>query len=134
MLTLAVEERVHNFAEVALGYDEEEAIAEAKRCLNCAGRLCLRVCPYDAPQFGAEKGARMQKCDFCVDRLEDNKNPICVDACIMRALDWGTMEELKAKYGDIQEAVGFTFSASAKPCIVFKPKHLPEKAVSPEEK
>lgn len=27
--------RAHNFDEVALGYSEEIAIAEAQRCLNC---------------------------------------------------------------------------------------------------
>ena len=27
--------RAHNFDEVALGYSEETAIAEAMRCLNC---------------------------------------------------------------------------------------------------
>jgi anaerobic dimethyl sulfoxide reductase subunit B (iron-sulfur subunit) len=102
--------------------------------MNCAGRLCLRVCPYDTPQFGAEKGAKMEKCDFCVDRLEEGKNPICVDACIMRALDWGLMEALKAKYGDIQEAIGFAYSSSAKPSVIFKPKRLLDKAVSSEEK
>jgi NADPH-dependent glutamate synthase beta subunit-like oxidoreductase len=134
MPTLAVEQRVHNFNEMALGYDGEKAIAEAKRCMNCAGRLCLRVCPYDTPQFGAEKGAKMEKCDFCVDRLEEGKNPICVDACIMRALDWGLMEALKAKYGDIQEAIGFAYSSSAKPSVIFKPKRLLDKAVSSEEK
>jgi len=134
MPTLAVEQRVRNFNEIALGYDREKAIAEAKRCMNCAGRLCLRVCPYDAPQFGAENRAKMEKCDFCVDRLERGRNPICVDACIMRALDWGSIEELKAKYGDVQEAIGFTYSSSAKPSIIFKPKRLPDKAASSEEK
>jgi len=134
MPTLAAEQRVHNFNEIALGYGGEKAIAEAKRCMNCAGRLCLRVCPYDAPQFGAKKGAKMEKCDFCIDRLEEGKNPICVDACIMRALDWGSMEALKAKYGDIQEATGFAYSPSAKPSVIFKPKRLPDKAVSSEEK
>lgn len=134
MPTLSVEQRVYNFNEIALGYDGEKAIAEAKRCMNCAGRLCLRVCPYDAPQFGTEKGAKMEKCDFCVDRLAESKNPICVDACIMRALDWGSIEELKAKYGDIQQAIGFAYSSSAKPSIIFKPKRLPDKAVLSEEK
>ena len=134
MPTLAVDKRVRNFSEIELGYDEEQAIAEAKRCLNCAGRLCLKVCPYDVPQFGAEAGAKMQKCDFCLDRLEENRNPICVDACIMRALDAGPIEELKAKYGDIQEAIGFTYSSSTKPSIIFKPKRLPDKAIPSEGK
>ena len=31
------EVRAANFEEVCLGYNEEEAVAEAKRCLNCTG-------------------------------------------------------------------------------------------------
>ena len=30
------EERIHNYNEVPYGYTEEQAIAEAKRCLECA--------------------------------------------------------------------------------------------------
>ncbi len=130
MPSLAIEARGHNFDEIALGYDAEQAITEAKRCLNCAGRLCLRVCPYDAPQFGAEEGAKMQKCDLCLDRLAENKKPICVDACIMRALDAGDMEELKAKYGDVCEAVGFAYSSNTKPSVIFKPKYLQDRRKS----
>ena len=35
MPTQAPEVRAHNFSEVALGYDQETALAEANRCLNC---------------------------------------------------------------------------------------------------
>lgn len=34
-----------NFSEVALGYDEETAKAEAGRCLNCKNRPCVSGCP-----------------------------------------------------------------------------------------
>jgi len=92
----------------------------------CLGRdncdMCLQACPYDAPQFGAEENAKMQKCDFCLERLADNKKPACVDACPMRALDAAPIEELRAKYGDIKETEGFTFSDEVIPSIVFKPK------------
>lgn len=37
------EERVKSFAEVVLGYNEEEARAEASRCISCG--LCTEVCP-----------------------------------------------------------------------------------------
>ena len=39
------EVRSHNFDEVALGYTEEMAIAEAKRCLNCKKPMCRAGCP-----------------------------------------------------------------------------------------
>ena len=122
MPLLSASERVSNFKEVALGFSEEAAIAEAERCLNCAGHLCKDVCPYSAPQFIEEEKARMQKCNYCVDRFDVGKQPICVEACYARALDSGTLEELKAKYGDIQESQGFSYSISAKPAIIFKPK------------
>jgi len=41
----APEVRRHNFDEVALGYDESTAIAEAKRCLGCKNMPCVSGCP-----------------------------------------------------------------------------------------
>ena len=37
--------RATNFEEVCLGYNEEEAVAEAERCLNCKKPLCVGGCP-----------------------------------------------------------------------------------------
>lgn len=38
-------ERTKNFGEVALGFTDEEAVAEAKRCLNCKNPRCRLGCP-----------------------------------------------------------------------------------------
>ena len=119
---LPLSERVSNFKEVALGFTAEAATEEAKRCLNCAGHLCKDVCPYAAPQFADEEKARMQKCDLCLERWADNKKPICVEACPVRALDAGPLDELRAKYGDVRDAHGFVYSTVAEPSIVNKPK------------
>lgn len=45
--------RSTNFDEVCLGYTEEEAIREAKRCLNCPRPFCIDGCPVsiDIPGF-----------------------------------------------------------------------------------
>lgn len=40
-------ERIHNFYEVALGYNEEQAVAEAERCLQCPKPQCVKGCPVD---------------------------------------------------------------------------------------
>ncbi len=37
--------RATNFEEVCLGYNEEEAIKEASRCLNCKNPKCVEGCP-----------------------------------------------------------------------------------------
>ena len=39
--------RAHNFKEVALGYTEEMAIDEAKRCLGCPTKPCVANCPVN---------------------------------------------------------------------------------------
>jgi glutamate synthase (NADPH/NADH) small chain len=46
-------ERIHNFYEVALGYTEEQAVAEAERCLQCPKPQCVQGCPVeiDIPAF-----------------------------------------------------------------------------------
>ncbi|MDY6906870.1 MAG: NADPH-dependent glutamate synthase [Chloroflexota bacterium] len=47
------EVRAHNFNEVALGYTEEMARAEAARCIQCKKRNCVTGCPVDIdiPEF-----------------------------------------------------------------------------------
>jgi anaerobic dimethyl sulfoxide reductase subunit B len=65
-------------------------------CIGC--RYCAWVCPYGAPQFNPQTGV-MGKCDFCADYLDEGKNPSCVDACPMRALDFGDLAALLEKYG-----------------------------------
>ncbi len=48
--------RNKNFREVALGYSSEQAIDEAKRCLNCKNRPCVSGCPVNImiPDFIAK--------------------------------------------------------------------------------
>lgn len=38
-------ERACNFEEVCLGYNADEAVAEAQRCLNCKNAHCVQGCP-----------------------------------------------------------------------------------------
>ncbi|MFI3271893.1 MAG: NADPH-dependent glutamate synthase [Pseudomonadota bacterium] len=40
-------ERVQNFSEVALGYSHDDALIEAKRCLQCKKPLCVKGCPVE---------------------------------------------------------------------------------------
>lgn len=45
--------RRNNFSEVALGYTEEQAVDEAKRCLDCKHKPCIAGCPVKIyiPEF-----------------------------------------------------------------------------------
>jgi len=48
-----VEDRIHNFNEVALGYTIEQAVTEAERCIQCPKPQCIQGCPVevDIPAF-----------------------------------------------------------------------------------
>ena len=48
--------RATNFEEVCLGYNKEEAVEEANRCLTCKNAKCVQGCPVniDIPGFVKE--------------------------------------------------------------------------------
>jgi len=50
---ISLEERKNTFKEVKLGFTEEEALAEANRCLQCKEPLCVKGCPANVniPDF-----------------------------------------------------------------------------------
>ncbi len=103
--------------------DSGLVLVDTESCLgkeNC--ELCLQACPYDVPQFGMKQNAKMQKCNLCPDRVAEGRNPACVDACPVRALDAGPMEELQAKYGSTGDAVGFSYVPALAPSFIVKPK------------
>lgn len=66
-------------------------------CIGC--QTCVNSCPYDAPQY-VEDWNMVVKCDTCKALRDGGMNPVCVDACGMRALDFGDMDELRVKYGE----------------------------------
>jgi anaerobic dimethyl sulfoxide reductase subunit B (iron-sulfur subunit) len=76
--------------------DDGIVLINKDQCIGC--RYCQWACPYGAPQFDEEAGV-MTKCDFCQDLQAQGQNPVCVDACVMRVLDFGDLGELRAKYG-----------------------------------
>ncbi|EHL07031.1 hypothetical protein HMPREF0322_02277 [Desulfitobacterium hafniense DP7] len=61
---------------------------------------------------------------MCKDLIEAGENPVCVDACPMRALEWGDLEELKAKHGDsVQELPFLPAAAVTKPALLIQAKN-----------
>lgn len=66
-------------------------------CIGCG--TCVSSCPYEVPVLFQEDNI-VHKCDTCRVLRDAGGNPACVDSCMMRALDFGTEEELKARHGD----------------------------------
>lgn len=64
-------------------------------CIGC--RKCMVACPYGGLQYFADVH-KVRKCDACEDLLVRGQNPACVDACVMRCLEFGPLDELRARH------------------------------------
>lgn len=75
--------RAHNFDEVALGYDEETAVAEAQRCLHCKVPVCRKGCPVsiDIPQFIAKVKERDFEGAFEIITMSNSLPAVCGRVC-----------------------------------------------------
>lgn len=76
--------------------DDGTVQCDSEACIGC--QTCISACPYGIPRFFEEKGIA-GKCDSCKDLRDAGMNPACVDACPLRALDFGERDELKEKHG-----------------------------------
>ena len=52
-------------------------------CIGC--KNCIQTCPYGTPQFNTAT-AKVEKCTFCLHRLEAGFLPACVTTCVGNAL------------------------------------------------
>ncbi len=98
--------------------DDGIVLIDKNVCIGC--RYCEWACPYGAPQFNEEKGF-MTKCDFCQDLQAAGMNPACADACVMRAIEFGELEELRAKYGSQNEIEPLPSNSLTQPALVITP-------------
>ena len=112
--------RITNFDEVALGYAQETAVEEAKRCLNCAKPRCVEGCPVHVriPEFIAalaegdmKEAARRLKRDTSLPavcgRVCPQENQ-CEGNCVLgikgEAVAIGRLERFVADWERAQEA------------------------------
>jgi len=79
----SIKERINNFSEVASGYDEEMAMIEAARCLDCKNPVCISGCPVNVkiPEFiQLLKNGKME--EAAMKMKEDNMLPaVCGRVC-----------------------------------------------------
>ena len=75
--------RRHNFDEVSLGYNREEAMREANRCLQCKKPMCVAGCPVNVriPEFiAAIKEGEAEKA-LAIIRETNNLPAVCGRVC-----------------------------------------------------
>lgn len=106
---------VENCPTGAMQKDPETGIVNNDKevCIGCM--TCEDSCPYSHP-VKLDDGLS-HKCDLCVAGTEDGMpDPACVKACPVRALEFGDIEELRAKYGE-ENTVG-TLTNETAPNVV----------------
>ena len=72
-------------------YQDEETqliLVDQKLCTGCG--LCETACPLHVIRFN--KAGKMLKCDGCLDRIREGRQPACVKVCCPGAIVW---EEIK---------------------------------------
>lgn len=117
-----------NCPALAITKDEQTGIVtvDPEKCIGC--KYCTWACPYDAPRCDKKKG-RVEKCDFCEDRLKDSEAPACVCSCPTNALRIEEKKEGESSLEPTPAMNGFTRS-KLDPCIRFE--ELREFQIRPE--
>ena len=77
---------------------EEDGIVNVHQDLCVGCHSCALACPFGAPQF--PDGGKMNKCNFCLERVEQGMEPACVRACPTKALGFGPVNELSGEKAD----------------------------------
>lgn len=92
-----------------------EVKSDPEKCIGCG--TCANSCPYGAPKVDTD-AMKSVKCNMCIERVEAGKQPICVEACPLRALDFGEIDELRATYGDAAEIAPLPAASETSPNLV----------------
>ena len=65
----------------------------ADKCIGC--RYCQLACPYQIPKFDWDAfNAKIVKCEFCKERLAEDKEPACTYVCPPKAVIFGRRDVL----------------------------------------
>ena len=68
-------------------------------CIGCG--TCVQTCPYHEPILMEKEGKTVAaKCDGCYALVKEGKNPVCVDACNSRVLEFGELTDIMKAHPD----------------------------------
>lgn len=106
--------------------EEGPVLHDDDKCIGC--QTCVRSCPYGVPKYLEEKNIT-GKCDTCLGIRKDGGLPQCVAACPMRALDFGTVEEILERHPDAVPMANMPFmpESDTQPTTFVSPKSIVSK-------
>ena len=102
-------------------YQREDGIVlvDEDKCIGC--KYCIVACPYQARSYNKDKkgyfgvglvpneelGSQqhtvgvVEKCNFCVDRVEIGEKPACVEACPTEARCFGDLDDPRSQVSQL---------------------------------
>lgn len=92
--------------------DSGPVVYHAERCIGC--RYCMAACPFSIPKAQwYSNSPKIQKCDFCADRLANGEQPACADACPTGAIGFGSRKDMlavaKGRIADTERYVNYVY-------------------------
>jgi tetrathionate reductase subunit B len=99
--------------------DNGVVVNDWSRCTSDGS--CVTACPYGARYLDARFGRKVDKCDFCLDRLEKGLLPACVESCPPRARLFG---DAAAPAGEFAQYLGRSGLRPAQPELGLKTRVL----------
>ena len=100
----------------AMGKNELGLVSvDEHRCIGCG--YCALSCPYHAPKVDRTVGHSV-KCDGCSQRAREGSAPVCVEACPLRALEFGPISDLRARHGRVADMPPLPDSSKTAPNLV----------------
>ena len=75
--------------------DEGIVLIDENACIGC--RDCIEACPFNAMQFD-EQDETAVKCDLCIERLTDKKQPACISVCPTGCISLGGKKSIAAVF------------------------------------
>jgi len=88
--------------------EEGAVIIELAKCIGCG--FCAIVCPFGALEFDMASKV-MMKCDLCIHRLREGREPACVTTCPTKALVYDEFNFIAQK---VREKAAATLVRSTK--------------------
>jgi len=88
--------------EAITKYEEGPIVINQNTCIGCD--YCIHACPWEVITKDDITG-KASKCTMCSDRISEDKQPFCVQACPVGALEFGLTEDIAGTAKKQAEAV-----------------------------